>query len=221
MDAIKYAEMVTGHVSLEESIFSYSIILKSLTSLSKHDECIAKGVELLKQLEFPLTLCPTKDEIIGTMVKTSDAMSGCSVEEIVKAPMIVEGDMVHRVVTILEGEASVCLSSIFKLTCLHLHLISFISHVAIFPSSNQVRSPLLPLTTCAIVDYTIKRGVCGGSAMAFALFGMFLIHFQGDYASAKKCSQVAKFLTEKHSLSLLGLGAAVRELLITQWTICM
>ena len=67
---------------LKDTLVVWAVILKSLTMLSKHDECITKGNVILRRLGLDLPLSPTKETIMEALADTERIVSRYSVSEI-------------------------------------------------------------------------------------------------------------------------------------------
>ena len=142
-EAIKYAEMVIEKLPTDDSLEVQAVLLKSLTMLGKHRECISRGIQILHSLGFDLPPSPTKETITAAMADVDRIVSKLSVENISSMGAMAIGDKYHTIANVL---------------------VSF--HVSSFTAA----SPFLPLAACAMIKYTQKHGICQGSTSAFATY---------------------------------------------------
>mmetsp|Transcript_29305 Transcript_29305/g.53613 ORF Transcript_29305/g.53613 Transcript_29305/m.53613 type:complete len:535 (+) Transcript_29305:1563-3167(+) len=188
-NAIQYAERVIENLSLKDSILVWPVILRSLSMLTKHEECISKGIDVLCRLGFHLPLSPTKESIMDVMTKTDSMVSKFSVDQIGKLSQMDDNDSAHKIMEIMD---------------------------AFYVSCALVGSPFLPLAACSSVKYTLEKGVSQESTTGFATFGQFKIYLQGDYSGAKKCADITRVLTEKHKLK--NISHVIMYIFIDPWS---
>jgi len=168
--AIKYAESVIGRVAFKDTLVAQQVILKSLTQSRKHDECISRGIDVMRQLNFDIPLCPTKEIVMNTMASTDRIASKYSLDQIVEMCEMTIDDSAYRIVKILDAFYLACFTSL---------------------------SPFLPLVACEIVKMSLKHGVCHESSTAFAIFGSYKIALDGDYAAGRYWGEIVRAISKK------------------------
>jgi len=176
---VRYTEDVMSHVSLEDTLGVQQLLLRSLAQSGKHKECITRGVNILRQLDFDIPISPTMEIVMTSMASTDCIASPCGVDEIMKLCEKVVDESAHCIVKIMDA---------FYISC--------------YASA----SAFLPLISCELVKYALKHGICQESTVAFASYGMFKIFFEGDYAAGKKWADVVRAITEKHQSSSTSNG---------------
>mmetsp|Transcript_3889 Transcript_3889/g.8568 ORF Transcript_3889/g.8568 Transcript_3889/m.8568 type:complete len:1443 (+) Transcript_3889:166-4494(+) len=171
---VRYAENVIQHVPFEDTLGAQQLLLKSLAQTGKHDECIKRGVNILRQLDFDIPLSPTKETVMKSMASAGSIASSYSVDQIIDLCGMALSDSALGVVKIMD---------------------------AFYVSCYASASPFLPLISCEILKYALKNGICQETAVAFASYGMFKIFFQGDYEEGKKWADVVRAITEEFQSS--------------------
>ena len=147
--AIKYAEQVIEKLCMEDTLDAWTVLLKSLTILSRHNECISKGVSLLHSLGFDLpSSSPTKETITEAMSDVDQMLSEITVSHIVKMPAMSKEGNNAKLFNVLDSFYTSCVTA---------------------------ASPFLPLAACTIVKHTLEHGICHGSITGFATYGQFKV----------------------------------------------
>ncbi|KAL7553733.1 hypothetical protein ACHAWF_018684 [Thalassiosira exigua] len=181
-DCKKYAETVVQNVAFEESLFAQLMILKCLESAEEHEHTIARGVALLRTLNFSIPPSPTPLIVMETLIQTAEVASRYSIEQIIQM----------QKATVVDSEP--CVNSAHVGDRNILNLVEAVSMAC-----YQTASPYYPLVTCAIVNYSLEHGICVESATAFSVLGYFKIFFEGDYESGKYWAHVAEKILENSS----------------------
>jgi len=169
-DTKHYAEEIVEHVRFEESLFAQLMILRSLESADEHQHVIARGLAILRSLNFNIPK-PTPFTVMETLVKTGSAASKYSMEDIISMQTSTTVDSSKRNALNIVGAVSM--------------------------ACYQTASPYYPLLICAIVNHSLENGVCVESGAAFALLGYYQIYLEGNYDSGKHWGDVAEKILER------------------------
>ena len=78
----QYAQNITERLPLEKTLKVHQIVIKSLAQTNRLEEAIAKGVDILRQLNFDPPLVPSQESIFSAVVSTDRIASQYSLEDV-------------------------------------------------------------------------------------------------------------------------------------------
>lgn len=110
-DCIGYAEKVVEHVSFEDSLKVLTFILKSLAQSGRHDQCISRGLSILRKLKFDIPLSPSKETTRQAMASTDSILSQFSVDQILSLCDVTIDDSVLNIIRIMDSFYVSCYAS--------------------------------------------------------------------------------------------------------------
>merc|ERR1712194_195009 len=166
----RYADKVEGNVPFLDTLKIQQVGLKSLGQSGKHEECICKGIEILRLLDFDVPRSPTMESICDAINSVDIIACQYSIDDIMSLCETQVDESIKNIVQII---------------------------VAFYVSCYSAHSPFLPLIACVVVKYSLENGICEETTFAFATFSMFKI-VQGDYAEGKRWAQMTRGITKKY-----------------------
>lgn len=98
-----YAQKVIEHAPFEETLETQTLVLRNLGRDAKYSACVSKGVDILRQLGFDITMSPTKESGKNAMAATNAAASQYDVHRILSLCDQPLGDSVHPIIKIMEA----------------------------------------------------------------------------------------------------------------------
>jgi len=159
LHAVEQAKSVIEHVlSFGDSLESQCILIRSLDSLGRYDDAVAKGVELLHKLKFDIpSSTPSPAAVMKAMAETGNNASAYSFDQITNMNHIVDAKK-RNVIKLVE---------------------------AMILSGFRSSSHYLPLIGCAAVNYSLQNGICEESAIGFLILGYFKASLEGKYEEGR------------------------------------
>ena len=167
----EYAKAIIKHAPFEESFLAQQFTLRLLTQSGQIDECLARGIELLRRLGIDIAEDPTSEVIMNSVVSANIMTSQFTVEQILQ---LCETSL---------DESSIFISSIY-----------YGIHGAMMANS----SPFLPLITAEIVKYSLQYGISEESTIAFATYASMKVTLEWDYLAGQYWSRIVKEIIKKH-----------------------
>ena len=155
-DVAEYANAIIDceNVEFEQSLVAQNMLIRSLETLGHYGPTIARGLAVLRRLNFDIPAAPSPVIVLQAMVQTSHIASQYKLLD--NSPSL--SSFTPRTKVIHPKQKSI------------LKIIDSVA-VACFVST----SPYLPLVACATVIYSLQQGIfhCEEAASAFAIFGEF------------------------------------------------
>ena len=167
----EYSKAIIKHAPFEDSFLAQQTTLRLLTQSGQLDECLARGIDLLRRLGIDIAEDPTGEIIMNSVVSANIMASQFDAEQILR---LCETSL---------DEYSIFISSIYDGI-----------HGAMIANS----SPFLPLITSEIVKYSLQYGISEESTIAFQFFAAMKITFEWDYVAGQYWSGIVKQIIKKH-----------------------
>jgi len=70
---------------------------------------------------------------------------------------------------------------------------------AVIGASGKESSPYLILVACAMINYSLRNGICRESATAFVVYGVFQIFLREDFQEGKRWGDIALTIMDANS----------------------
>ena len=108
-----YADEVVKHMPFEDTLETQYIALSSLSQSGKRQECLAKGIEILRQLGFNIPSALARQSVIVAMASANNVASQYNADQIISLCDMNIDNTVTRVVRIMDAfhRSSFALSS--------------------------------------------------------------------------------------------------------------
>ncbi|KAL9189379.1 hypothetical protein ACHAXT_009054 [Thalassiosira profunda] len=169
-DVASYADEVTKRASLKDSLAVQQTLLKALYTSGRHEECIARGLEILRRLDFDIPTSPTIQDTMKALSSTDAIASQYSIDQMCQLCEKTIEPSVHEVIRIVD--------------CL-------------FQSCYNSSSPMLPIIACEMMKFSFQEGIANESTMAFSIFAMLKIFTAGDYAAGRYWADAVRAIVQK------------------------
>jgi len=158
-------------VKFEDTLEVQQVVLKSLAQCGKYEECISKGIDILRILDFYVVISPTIENIMNAVKSIDILASQYSIEYMMNLCESDVGDSIKNIAKIMQS---------FYVAC------------------YATTSPVLPLIACAMIKYSLENGICEESTFAFATFAILKINLEGNYTDAQQWAQVSRGIIKKY-----------------------
>jgi predicted ATPase len=189
-DAQQYANVLIDNVPFADSIAAQYIVLRSWEQMGKYEEQVARGLTVLRGLNLDIPQEPSLSVTMDAMAQTSSIASKYSIEQITE---LRGGKVDARKKNILLSLNSIVAGAI--------------------KSSSQ----LLPLITCAVVNYSLQNGVYEECALSFACLGYFKIGLAEDYNEGRYWANATKQILMKSRTSVESNRARIMLSTFVEW----
>mmetsp|Transcript_29350 Transcript_29350/g.63181 ORF Transcript_29350/g.63181 Transcript_29350/m.63181 type:complete len:1300 (-) Transcript_29350:155-4054(-) len=167
-----YANAILNNVNLDDSLVAEYYLIGSLTASGKCKEAIARGLAVLRRLNFDIAATPNPMAIMQAIQQAEKESSMYNFSQLSEDQKRVD-TKTRNVMKLVEATSASC---------------------------YLVASPFLPLLNAAAVRYSLQNGVCEDSASAFTIFAYFEIFLTQSFESGRKWGNVAKTLLEDAAL---------------------
>ena len=168
---LRHAEMVVNHASFQDALEVQQIVLRTLMHSGKHEECILRGLEVLRRLNVDIPARPAPESIMTAFMSTDNIASNFSKEQMLALCETNVDDSVHGVVKVMGVIILSCVGS---------------------------SSPFLALVSCSMIQHSLQHGICPESSVAFAAFAMLKIFLREDYDGARYWANMVLEMEAKH-----------------------
>lgn len=79
---IRHAEEVISNSPFQDTLEVQQLVLRALAHLGRHKDCILKGMQILKKLDFGVEESPSRDSILSAVKSTDKIIARCSLDHI-------------------------------------------------------------------------------------------------------------------------------------------
>ena len=189
-EAQQYANALIDNLPFADSLAAQNILLRSWERMGKYEEQVARGLAILRGLNFDIPLQPTPAFIMGAMAQTAGIASKYNLEEIAR---------------LRSGKTDVRKKNILQIVD------------SMVTGAFRASSPFLPLITCAVVNYSLQNGVYEESALSFACLGYFKIALVGDYKEGRYWINAAAQILSKGGTNPCTTRARIVLFGFVQW----
>ena len=80
---LHYAEKVTNQVSFEDALEVQQILMRTVSHAEKHEDCISRGVDILRRLNFDIPSNPTPESVMNAVANTAIIASKFTKEQLI------------------------------------------------------------------------------------------------------------------------------------------
>lgn len=167
----QYVEEIIKHAPFEDTLLAEQIMLRSLTHSNRVEECLSRGLEILRRLGVNIPLVPTGESIMNSVVSASIMASQYNVEQILCLCDTSVDESVHSISKTMD---------------------------AIMGALQFTSSPFLPLVTCEVVKSSLQYGVCEEASTAFASYAMLKVALEGDYSAGRYWADIVREIIKKY-----------------------
>ncbi|KAL9181842.1 hypothetical protein ACHAXT_012185 [Thalassiosira profunda] len=170
-NVLLYAEELALHATFEDTIVTQAIVLQSLSQSGRHEECLLKGMELLRKLKFDVPSAPSPESLMKAIGVTEQMAANFGKEQLLDLCEKEVDVSVHNVVKLLDA---------FYVSC--------------YVSS----SPFLPIVACIIMQFSFQQGICPEAPVAFSTYAMLKIFLSADYGGSRYWADRSMEMEAKH-----------------------
>ena len=107
---INYADQVVKHAPFEDSLLAHQFSLRAMTTTGDQDECISKGIGILRQLGINIPLQPSRESVMKAMSTTNALVSQYNWDQIINLYNRSLDESVLGVVKIMQAFFGSCYS---------------------------------------------------------------------------------------------------------------
>lgn len=80
---LHYAEKVINQVSFEDALEVQQILMRTVSHAEKHEDCISRGVDILRRLNFDIPSNPTPESVMNAVANTASIASKFTKEQLI------------------------------------------------------------------------------------------------------------------------------------------
>jgi len=162
--------IIDGPLEFEKSLVAQNLLIRSLETQGLYTECIARGLAVLRQLNFDIPTAPTPEVVLQAMAQTTNIASQYNFDHISDRPEVIHQKQ-RNALRIIDSVAVACYLS---------------------------TSPYLPLVACSTVIYSLQHGIfhCEESVSSFVIFGYFKVYLKQNLDEGHKWGKLAHRMLE-------------------------